>query len=138
MSNSLTRTQQSKVAGDLKAALITAGHKPIIEANWEPNFELTVGQGSHMSATVAIFAGSRSIKINNTQIDGDQFSGRGFTDKMVAAILDAVPAPPAPAPAPDPEPAPAASSKKTKAEKKGKPAKKDLGGPPPKRGIKLA
>lgn len=138
MSNSLNRSQQSKVAGDLKAALISAGHEPVVVANWEPDFELTLNDGA---VSVIIFTGSRSIQIDGTDIDGAQFTGRGFTDKMVAAVLDAIPAPAA-APEPPPEPPPAPAPEKTKAKKKGKakaePAKKDLGGPPPKRGIKLA
>ena len=138
MSNALNRTQQSKVAGDLKAALISAGHQPIVDTHWEPDFELTLGQGSHVTARVKIYAGSRSIQVDDTEIDGAQFTGRGFTDKMVAAILDAVPAPP-PAAAPEATPAAAPDKPQAKAgsKKRGKPMK-DLGGPPPKRGVKLA
>jgi len=120
MSSPLTTTQQSKIAGDLKGALISGGHEPVIESNWEPDLELTTGEGSHISSHVTVYAKNRSIKVNDTVLDGAQFTGRGFTDKMVAAVLGAIKAP-------------AAKPKK----KVAKAPKKDLGGPPPKRGIRL-
>lgn len=88
----LTSSQKEQLSTKLKDRVVVQ-----VLTEWDPNLTCTVG-----NVSMVFYAADRSITVGDTTLDGANYKGSGFVNRMIADALEQVHAEVPPPPEPEP------------------------------------